>query len=610
LDLLLQVALSNAVLAVVLALAAAAVGSLCRRPALTHCLWILVLLKLLTPPLIWVRVPWPGVGESSLARSDMKAPALAPRPEPEAGQSPPGPAREKDGEALPWEEDGPNPERALPAQDEPLAQGPAPEEPAAGPLPAVEAPASPAWESFWLALIIGVWLTGSAVWFTLAAYRVGRFQRLLGYGRPALPGLQRQAEILAGRMGLARCPRLWVVPGPVSPLLWTIAGPGRLVVPAELLGRLDAEQQTTLLAHELAHLRRGDPWVRVLEFLAMGLYWWHPLVWWARREVREAEEQCCDAWVVRVLPGAARAYAKALLETVDFLSEARPALPPVASGVGPVHILRRRLTMILRGTTPQSMTRAGLLAVLTLGMVLLPLMPTLGQEQPPDRGSGVRPERRGAEAPRREEGRRDDDLDRARVEVKKMTEAIQAMRENLEKQAQELRQAEERLRAAHQRLADAENRRARDREPVREGRPREEPRGRVGRFQGGSGIRRETAETDQDRRIQNLERRLEALTRELEALRRELRGRRPEGPGASPAREERGGPGPRPREERPRGPGGAPRGGGEGAGDERGPGGPPGGVPRGGDRPGRGGPPGGDGPPRDAGPRPSRPATP
>jgi len=41
---------------------------------------------------------------------------------------------------------------------------------------------------------------------------------------------------------------------------------------------------------------------RRLELAALGLYWWHPAAWWARRELREAEEQRCDAGVVAALP--------------------------------------------------------------------------------------------------------------------------------------------------------------------------------------------------------------------------------------------------------------------------------------------------------------------
>src|SRR5262249_19110720 len=119
-----------------------------------------------------------------------------------------------------------------------------------------------------------------------------------------------------------------------SPMLWTLARTPRLLIPVSLWQRLSEEQRRTLLVHELAHLRRRDHWIRLLELLVLGLYWWHPVVWWARRALREVEEQCCDAWVVWALPADAPAYASALVETVAFLSQARPALPVMASGVG------------------------------------------------------------------------------------------------------------------------------------------------------------------------------------------------------------------------------------------------------------------------------------
>ena len=55
-------------------------------------------------------------------------------------------------------------------------------------------------------------------------------------------------------------------------------------------------EQDAVLAHELAHLKRRDHWVRRLEAIVLGLYWWYPGAWWARRQLERAEEECCDAW--------------------------------------------------------------------------------------------------------------------------------------------------------------------------------------------------------------------------------------------------------------------------------------------------------------------------
>jgi hypothetical protein len=182
-----------------------------------------------------------------------------------------------------------------------------------------------------------------------------------------------------------------------------------LILPRELIGRLTVEQCDALLTHELAHLRRRDHWVRALEFLATGAFWWHPIVWWARREIREAEEQCCDAWVVWAMPAVVRGYALALVETVDFLSEARPALPPVASGIGYVHDLRRRMTMIMRGTTPRGLTWSGAILVLGVAAFMLPMLPTLAQGPPPSS--------RGGSSPEDDVKRAEDDLQKARARL-------------------------------------------------------------------------------------------------------------------------------------------------------------------------------------------------
>src|SRR5262245_34464816 len=64
---LVQATLLNALLVVPLALLAAAVSRLVCRPALAHALWLLVLLKLLTPPLLTLPVTWPGDTAAAVA---------------------------------------------------------------------------------------------------------------------------------------------------------------------------------------------------------------------------------------------------------------------------------------------------------------------------------------------------------------------------------------------------------------------------------------------------------------------------------------------------------------------------------------------------------------
>ena len=222
--------------------------------------------------------------------------------------------------AIPDEENGvgfladPQPEAGL------AETGPIPESPAVRSDPIYRVTTSRGW----ILVAIFVWAAGSAGWLVLAAVRILRFRRLLRFAESAPTDLRQRVARLAKRLGLAHCPRVLLLPGRLAPMLWAAGGAARLLVPTGLLGHVRDDQLDTLLLHELAHLRRRDHWVRGLELLAMGLFWWNPVVWWARHELREAEEQCCDAWVVSVLSGSRRAYAEALVETLDFLYRPSP----------------------------------------------------------------------------------------------------------------------------------------------------------------------------------------------------------------------------------------------------------------------------------------------
>ena len=99
-----------------------------------------------------------------------------------------------------------------------------------------------------------------------------------------------------------------------------------------------------------------------------------------RQALRDAEEQCCDAWVVWAFPDAARSYAETLLETIDFLDKSKGPEPLLASGFGKVHHLRRRLTMILSESTPRRLGGWGMLGLFGLAAMMLPVNATWAQK--------------------------------------------------------------------------------------------------------------------------------------------------------------------------------------------------------------------------------------
>jgi uncharacterized delta-60 repeat protein len=256
--------------------------------------------------------------------------------------------------------------------------------PDVGPVTAASPSASrPAWADgpLWPALAVA-WAAGALIRLGRAAPGAWRARRALRAAPPAPEELTRRVAELSARLGLRRPPSAYLIPGVMSPALWGLGLRARLLVPADLWARLRPGQRDALIVHELAHLRRGDHLVRLVELAALGAFWWFPVAWWARRALREAEEQCCDAWVVWALPEARRDYAATLLDTLDFLAQARPRLPELACGLGDLGAIRTRLALIVRGRTARALSPPAVLALIAAASALLPLAPPAAAASP------------------------------------------------------------------------------------------------------------------------------------------------------------------------------------------------------------------------------------
>ncbi|HSI33104.1 MAG TPA: M56 family metallopeptidase, partial [Tepidisphaeraceae bacterium] len=361
--------LSNAVLAAIPAGAAVVVWRCWGKPALVHALWLLALVKLVTPPVFEVRIPVLAPGVQSAPALITSTPGHSARALPEA------PPR------IHWEAEPTLYPETAPGQTRMSA-------------PLIEARSTPI---PWVTIALTTWLAGAFVVAAIAICAIVRFNRALRIARSADRATLARARRIATDLGLRRCPDVRFLNGAVSPMLWAWVGRARLYLPVDLWARLDDAQRDALLAHELAHFARRDHWVRYLELVAGVLYWWHPLVWVGRRQLREAEEQCCDAWVVQALPGGAgrRAYATALVDAVDYLASAgAPAGRQMSLASGAVSVsakeLKRRLVMIMKATQARRLTLLGRIGVVAAGLAVLPMVPKLATaDEPGGRGTTV-----------------------------------------------------------------------------------------------------------------------------------------------------------------------------------------------------------------------------
>lgn len=372
---LLNITIANALTVIPLALIAGLVTWRCGRAPLRHAIWVLVLLKFVTPPLFSLPV--------KLAVLPAAVAVASTDPATTAGQSYDLPAQAVRSEA--------DLEPAAPDRD--LQVGCAPAVPSSTtPISVSACPVACPPPFDWASAILTAWLSGSLLWLGLQLVRAVRFEMLVSQRSHCPEELQSQCSELAHRLGVVRAPRVCVIDAAISPMLWGMGSRAKLLFPARLAARMNEESRSTLLMHELAHYCRGDHLVRFLELVVTGLFWWHPVLWIARRQIEQSEEECCDAWVVQQFPKAPRRYAEALLDTLDFLCESRRALPPLASGLGQAPFLRRRLTQIMAGTTIPPLSLATRVALLLCAGMLLPVQPFVLRAATGNRATQALPE--------------------------------------------------------------------------------------------------------------------------------------------------------------------------------------------------------------------------
>lgn len=352
-------------------------------PAVRHGLWLVVLLKLTSPPLF----AWPAFSPPARLMAWLTAdgttaeaePATQPThssPADDAGQAPTA-ARPQAIAAAPA---GPSVLVEYEVFEVPR-HGNLPPQVAAAALPPAPQSAAPTWRERLAAAeepILAVWLLGVVAMAVVQWRRIARFRRLLAAALPAPSELVAETARLAERMGV-RAPPLAIVPGLYSPSIWSLGRP-KLLWPASLIAGHSLACLSGVVVHELAHLRRRDHWVGWLELAAACCWWWNPVFWLVARELRENAELACDAWVVMLLPDSRRAYARALIDVTQLVSTRPAPLPALGMAYGARHTFERRLTMILRDRVA---CQAPLWALLALGVLAVAVLPRWSAGQAP-----------------------------------------------------------------------------------------------------------------------------------------------------------------------------------------------------------------------------------
>jgi beta-lactamase regulating signal transducer with metallopeptidase domain len=243
----------------------------------------------------------------------------------------------------------------------------------------VYSPATDPWQQA-MPVIVMAWFAGAAAcsfrllmgFISAAALRRSRHA-------PVLTEWQQTLDRLSKRMHVSRKVRLLATDRVDSP---SVVGWLRPVIlaPLGVLCGIAPEQVEALLAHELAHVRRHDYLVNVLQGIAESLLFYHPAVWWISSQIRAEREHCCDDLAVAA-SGDVLVYARALAE----LESMRPAHFKAALSANDGSLLRRirRLTDPVAAHRPAGWGTAWSLgALLLLGIAGVAVTGAQGQSQP------------------------------------------------------------------------------------------------------------------------------------------------------------------------------------------------------------------------------------
>lgn len=222
----------------------------------------------------------------------------------------------------------------------------------------------------WLAWLVGFWSLGIVVCSLRPLLGWHMLSRLRRVGvAPASDDMLAALRRVAERLGLRCTVRILQSTLAQAPVVVGYLRPV-ILLPVSLVTCLPAAQLDAILAHELAHVRRHDFVINLLQTLIETMFFYHPAVWWLSRQVRVEREHCCDDFVVQLLDNRVE-YGRALVAIEQW----RGQKPVLALGATDGSLLARVRRILGVGADRNGISRlsrwpAALLVVAGIGTAL------------------------------------------------------------------------------------------------------------------------------------------------------------------------------------------------------------------------------------------------
>ena len=214
------------------------------------------------------------------------------------------------------------------------------------------------------------WAAGIALKLGAMAVAWLRVQRsFITVEGESIRSLEARVSKLAKRLGIRRPVRLVVSAAPIGPAAVGVWRPA-VVMPAGLLETRELDDIEPMLAHELLHISRGDTWAAILETVARTVWWFHPQVQRAARSMSQVCELCCDQDVLANFNYSPRRYAECLLRVLE--SRCQLQALPGRPGIRGEQVTRNRIRRIMSWSGEKRPARLRCLVVMLAVLVVLP----------------------------------------------------------------------------------------------------------------------------------------------------------------------------------------------------------------------------------------------
>lgn len=242
----------------------------------------------------------------------------------------------------------------------------------------------------WPVIILGVWFAGSLAFCWVVGVRALRLRSAMARSEYSPALTDRTARLSSrGRAGTTNV----LLCDAVGPAACGIRRP-LIMLPRSLAESLAAEQIDAVLAHELTHLQRHDIAIGWLQTLVQIVWWFHPAVWLANRRLTQAIEESCDLETLRRLQCRAADYARCLLAVIEH--DAVRASSSLPIGIRAFEATRTRVRRVIETRIPATQP-AWLPRVALVGGMLLTLpgavTPLAGQSANVDELKPIEPAR-------------------------------------------------------------------------------------------------------------------------------------------------------------------------------------------------------------------------